>query len=225
MSSLFVVPCKFDRTRPVIFECIQSIYKYHSNPKILIVDSDSADKSYLRWCYRKHCAVANIHNQLQGFGAHAWAMRHYSDIDFFYLIFDSLIITSNLDHFRDRPLTTIRHWPSSMHDWGWDAQGDHLSLWGKEQLDSMGIPMSDSYNGIMGPMMFAQRQVLEQLDRLGYWFIQTTDKYKQCGMERVAGIVLEHLGYDVTRSLQGVHTDHYAPYDEQFVRKLNLGRL
>lgn len=218
------MPCRYDPDRPVVFECVDAILANHDKPKILVVDSASPDKSYFDGLMDRGVKIASIHNQLYAVGAHAWAYRHYPDIEYFYMIFDSLIVQSNLDHLQERPVTVTRHWPSTMHDWGWDADGTHLSVWGGEQLARMGIPMPDFYNGIMGPMMMVQQSVCMQLDKLGYWFTQTTSAYKQCAMERVAGITLEHLGYDVTTSLQGWHTHHEARYDETMVKKLNLGR-
>lgn len=222
----FVVPCKFDPQRPVIFDCIKSIQKWHDNPKILVVDSGSQNRSYLNWCLDHHCKVAAINNQLYSFGAHAWAMRHYGEVEFFAFIMDSLLITGNLDHLEKQPLTTVRHFSSSVHDWGWDSTGEHLSVWGKEQLDRMGVPLPDVYTGILGPIMFANRDVIDRLDyELGYWFTQTTDKFQLCGMERVAGICLSHLGYNPENSLQGHHWRHEDAYDESLVMKLNMARM
>lgn len=225
MESLFVVPCRFDASRPVIYECIDAIQRHHDNPRIVVVDSGSPDKSYFDFLIDRGVRIASINNQLYATGAHAWAFVHHPDIEFFYLVFDSLIVTANLDEFQQRPLTTIRHWHSSEHDWGWDEDGTHLSVWGGEQLARMGVPMPTAYHGIMGPLMFAHRSVLQSLYDLGYWFTQTTSAYKQCATERVIGICLEHLGHDVTQSLQGTHIRHESPYDESFVRKLDMARI
>jgi hypothetical protein len=225
MESLFVVPCRFDASRPVIYECIDAIQRHHENPRIVVVDSGSSDKSYFDFLIDRGVRIASINNQLYATGAHAWAFVHHPDIEFFYLVFDSLIVTANLDEFQQRPLTIVRHWHSTEHDWGWDEDGTHLSVWGGEQLARMGVPMPTAYHGIMGPMMFAHRDVLQSLYDLGYWFTQTTSAYKQCATERAAGIVLEHLGFDVTQSLQGTHTRHEDPYSEAFVKKIDMARI
>lgn len=221
---LWVVPCRFDPERPVVFECVDAILRHHDDPKILVVDSASPDKSYFDGLIDRGVRIASIHNTLYGVGAHAWAYRHHPDVDYFYLLFDSLVVQANLDDLQARPVTAIRHWHSLQHDWGWDADGTHLSVWGAAQLARMGIEMPETYHGIMGPMLFAQRAVLERMDQLGFWFTQTTSAYKQCAMERVAGIVLEHLGYPVTDSLQGAHAGHWDPYDESLVRKIDMAR-
>ena len=222
---MWVIPVKFDPERPVVFECIEAIQRHHDKPQILVVDAGSDDQSYFDWCMERGVKIASINNQLYATGAHAWAQRHYPEVDFFYMIFDSLIVQSNCDEFRNRPLTVVRHWHSSQHDWGWDADGTHLSVWGNEQLDRMGIPRTNDYTGIMGPMMFVDRSVLEKLDHIGYWFTQVTSSYLHCAQERVAGITLEHLGHDIASvSLQGTHITHESPYDETYVAKRNMGR-
>jgi len=226
IDALWVIPCLFDPDRPVVFECIRAIQRYHTDPKILIVDSGSPDRSYLEFCIRLGCKTAPINNKLYSFGAHAWAIRHYGEVPYFFLIMDSLIVQSNCDHLREQPVTTLRHWPNSMHGWGWDSNGVPLEEWGGEQLDRMGVPMPSEYVGTMGPVLFAQREVIDKLDfELGYWFCQTDDKYKLCAMERVQGIVLAHLGYDPSNSLQGIHTRHEADYPEGVVRKINMARM
>ncbi len=227
MGALWVVPCRFDPDRPVIFECIEAIQRHHDNPKILVVDSASPDRSYFDWLTERDVRVAAINNTGYGTGAHAWGYRQNPDADYFYMMFDSLIVQSNCDEFQDRPVTVVRHWHNSQHDWGWDEgvpEWPHLSIWGGEQLDRMGVPRTDNYHGIMGPMMFLQGSVAKKLDEIGYWDTQVTSRFLQCGMERVAGITLEHLGHDVTQSLQGTHTVHTAAYDETYVKKLDLTR-
>ena len=92
---MFVVPCKFDPKRPVIFECIENIQAHHADPDILVIDSDSPDKSYLNWCRRRGCVVADIANHGYATGAWAYAVRNYPD-DFYYLMFDSVSVQSNL---------------------------------------------------------------------------------------------------------------------------------
>jgi hypothetical protein len=225
MRAIWVVPVRFDPKNPVVFQCIESIQEHHDNPIIIVVDSDSDDKSYLSWCVNHGCRIGPTNNHLRAFGAHAWAYRHNPDADFFYLTFDSVIINANLDYLQERPVTAIRHWSNAMHGWGWDGAGTPLEVWGGQQLERMGIPFPDAYTGIMGPVMFAQKETCDELDKIGYWFAQTTTEYEHCAMERVAGISLAHIGYPITESLQGFHTTHSAEYPENAVRKIDLARV
>ena len=42
---MFIIPCKYIKSSTV-FQCVQSILKYHPSEKILIVDSYSDDLEY-----------------------------------------------------------------------------------------------------------------------------------------------------------------------------------
>jgi hypothetical protein len=224
LTTVFVIATKFDPNRPVIYECVESIQKHHSDARILIVDSDSPDKSYFSWATERGCNVADIKNHGYAHGAFRSGIRAYPNESFYYLMFDSLIVNANLDDLRDRPVTAIRHWSNREHDWGWDRNGDHLSIWGNRQLHRMGVSFPTEYHGIMGPVMFLQRRVVDRLDGIRYWDTQIHDAYENCGLERVAGICLEALDYSVTDSLQGVHINHDSHYPEDVVRKIDMAR-
>ncbi len=225
MTSLFVVPCYYDPARPVIHECVRRIRHHQPDAQILVVDSDSPDRSYFDdITARLRVPLADIHNRQYGLGAFAYAYRNFY-ADFYYLIYDSLHLNASLVEFEAVDLTTVRHWPSGAHRWGSFADGSDLADWGKVQLDKIGVPYTEDYTGLMGPMWFSPRHVLDEMDALGFWDIDVPTKYELCGMERLTGIVLEHLGYDPAHSLQGIHTSHDAAYDETYVRKLDLGRM
>jgi hypothetical protein len=43
---MFVIPCKYTNSCPFIIELVKDIRLYHPNDKIVVIDSDSEDKSY-----------------------------------------------------------------------------------------------------------------------------------------------------------------------------------
>ena len=221
---MWVVACRNESERPVIYECIEAIQRWHPDAHILIVDSDSPSKDYFDWATERGCNVADIRNHGYAHGAFRFGVRAYPNEDWYALIFDSMIVTANLDDLKSRPVVALRHWSNREHDWGWDSESVHLSVWGNRQLQRMGIEYPASYTGIMGPAFFAQRQVIDRLEAIGYYDTEIEDSYQHCGLERVAGICLEALDYSVTESLQGVHTTHWDTYDESFIKKLNMAR-
>lgn len=226
MNTLFVIPCRFDPQNAVIFECVDRLHQHHPDAEVLVVDSDSPDRSYFDGL--SDVTIADIHNTQYGVGAFAHAYRNF-DADFYYLIYDSLMVNAPLHQFEQEELTTIRHWRGGAHRWGFWPDGTDLAFWGAAQLERIGIPWNpgnDNYVGMMGPMWFCPRHVLEELDELGYWEINVPSKIELCGMERLTGIALQYLGYSPSHSLQGEHTYHSDPkYDTRFVTKLDLGRM
>ena len=43
---MFIIPCFYEKQKTMLFDTIDSIIKFHPNEKIIVVDSDSPDKSY-----------------------------------------------------------------------------------------------------------------------------------------------------------------------------------
>jgi hypothetical protein len=222
--SLFVVPCKYDPARPLVQDCVARIRRHHPDADILVVDSASDDRSYFDDLADFGVTIADIGNLHYGHGAFRHAYRQFP-ADFYFLVYDSLMVNAPLHQFESCPLTTVRHWDSNAHGWGWDQDGTDLAVWGGEVLDRLGMRLPAAYTGIMGPMWFAQTETLAALDRVGYWDIPVNTKYEVCAMERVTGIVFEQLGYRPGTSLQGDHTSHDAAYDETYVTKINVGRM
>ncbi len=218
-ASVFVLPVKFDPANPVIFECVERIRRFHPDEAIMVVDSDSDDTSYAKKLDLD--AFAPVENRNYGVGAWNFA-RENSLAEFYFLLYDSVFLNANIDHVRASNLTTVWHFRSAEHDWGWDHEGAHLSGWGGKVLAGMGIDIPPSYTGVSGPMWCCPREVLDQLAAIGYFDVLPKDKWELCAMERVTGIVFEHLGYDVTNSLMG---DQHPPQDETYCTKLFLGRM
>ena len=43
---IFIISCYFDGTNNAIFDCVNSLIANYDYPKILVIDSDSPNKSY-----------------------------------------------------------------------------------------------------------------------------------------------------------------------------------
>ena len=57
---LFVISCFYDGSNDAIFNCTNSILEYYENPKIVVVDSDSPDKSYFDYLKSKSIEILDI---------------------------------------------------------------------------------------------------------------------------------------------------------------------
>ncbi len=219
---MFVVPCKQVTGTPIVTECVRRIITHHPGAEILVVDSGSEDRSYFAEVESLGAQVADIGNRQYATGAHRHAYEHHK-ADTYQLIADSIWLNAPLPD--PEPLLTVRWFSGTRHGWGWDRHGVDLAEWGRPHLQRMGIPAyPNDYRGILGPYFSCTRAVMDRLAAVGYWDCDPTDKWQQCAMERVAGIVIAHLGYDVTVSLQGEHVGHWDPYDETVVTKLEMAR-
>lgn len=216
MSAAFVLPCRFDPERPVIFECVESIREHHPDAEILVVDSNSPDTSYQD---DLDCEFYEAKNVNYGPGAFRLGMHVYPKADFFCLFFDSLIVNDNLDDLQAHDLTTVRWFDSATTGWGWDdTTGEPLDQWARDR----GVVIPDRFRGVMGPMIAARREVIERAD---LFRILPTTRFEQCALERCWGIWLEEAGYDpAAHSLQGEMHGFFDSYDESRVAKRSLSR-
>lgn len=194
MKSMWVVPFK---GTAIVDECLTSIHAHHINPDVVTVSAEW-NKHYGPGAF-KHVFEANL------------------DVDFFYFIFDSLIINDNLDDLMESELTTIRHFDYPENGWGWDEDGTPLDQWARDR----GVVTPDAFSGVMGPMICAHRSVIEAAD---LFRILPTSAYEQCALERCWGIWLTEAGYDVTNSLQGPMHGFWDDYDESRVKKIAMAR-
>lgn len=217
MRSLFVVPCKYDQSNPVVKDCVARIARCHPHSGIVVVDSDSED-----YYETPHAHISWTSNRNYAQGAYAYVVKHYQ-ADVFYFLQDSVMVNGSLPV--PDPFYTVRWFSDPPHAWGWDEEGASLRGWGEKMLSRMGIPCPDTYRGVFGPMWACTKEIVEELRLIGFWDILPENKFEQSALERVTGIVLEHLGYDVRDgSLQGQHTDHFGEYDSTYITKLNMAR-
>lgn len=223
MGTVAILPCKFDPSRPVVIESVRRLREHHPEVDVIVVDSDSEDRSYFAEVEALGATVADAKNRHYSIGAFRLAAGMVGYYDRFWFLFDSLYINRPLE-LDDSPLTTVRYFQHPPTPWGADQYGADLFFWGAAALGRIGIDCPPIYAGVFGPMWFCSDQVVEALTRIGFWGLLPDDKWQACAMERVIGIVLERLGYDVRHSLQGLHTGHWDPYDETFVTKLDMDR-
>jgi hypothetical protein len=220
---MFVIPCKFEKTNPIIYQCVERIKKFHPNERILIVDSNSSDKSYYSI---SNVTIADISNENYGTNAFYYAFKNFPEEKFFYCIYDSLLLNNSLESFKKNSLTVVRHFYSPPTDIGFDENGISLNYWANDQMSkNMGFELPGSYTGVMGPMLLCKRNVISNLEELGFFNILPENKYQLCAMERIIGCALEKLGYKISEnSIQGEMIDFFGNYDSTFVEKVNVAR-
>lgn len=219
----FIIPCRFDPARPIIFQCVARIKEHHPDAKIVVVDSSSPDKAYLNDLNCDYIDADNVNYSTIG---HYIGWQAYPNEDFYYFLFDSLFVNSSLAKFKDNPLTVIRYFNTPPTGWGWDQDGRSLSIWAAYQMfHHMAMVMPQEFTGILGPMWMCNNAVMTRLEKLGFFKIKPTNKYEACAVERIAGMALTRLGYDLTNcSLQGEMFDFFGEYDNTYVEKVHMAR-
>jgi len=67
---MFVIPCKYNPKFPFVIDLVKSIRKFHPTEKIVIVDSDSDDKSYFSALEKYNVIIEDIGNKNWMVGAY-----------------------------------------------------------------------------------------------------------------------------------------------------------
>ena len=111
-KKIFVIACYYDGSNASIFECVKSIQKYYKSAKIVVVDSNSPDKTYFQRLKEKKVTVYNAKNKNYDTGAYWFAYNKFKKASFFYFLQDSVIFKKNLSNFEKNDLTTFRYFMS-----------------------------------------------------------------------------------------------------------------
>lgn len=93
-----VICCKHIKERTLVFDCVDSIKKFHPECDIIVVDSDSKDKSYLEELRQDEIITEDIKNKNYEYGATVYVFNKYKDSYKNYLfIQDSLVLNKPCD--------------------------------------------------------------------------------------------------------------------------------
>ena len=235
---MFILPCKFDKTRPIIFSCVEAIRKYHNDP-IVIVDSDSDETQYgeqLQHNY-KDVFFEKSKNKNYELGALNVAVEKY-DFNYYYLMHDSMLLKSNIDHIKEHNLVSTRYFYSwngvrgsvfgnlntgvRAYHYGFDSESSRQTAisWNKNNLN---INFPPIFNGVFGSSFYADKNTLNTLIENGIFKSLPNDKLESQTMERYLGILFNHLGFDHSKySLLGEY--HITPPVSQYIEKVTMGR-
>ena len=196
-TSCFVIPCKYSKEIPIIFNCLKSIRKFHPDDEIFVVDSNSEDKSYFQEASEQYGAtVLDVSNNNYLTGAIWYVFNHYKR-DFYYCIHDSIELLDNLASLQEHRVSPImyhKHW-----EWPKEPEtGMRIVDWSKQQIKShtnFTFRASDFYI-LLGAMMCCKREVLEGLKMQGFDKIVPSNKYQEECTERLWGFALGEMGYN-----------------------------
>lgn len=187
---MIVFPCRYDSERPVIFRAVETARAHMPNERILVVDSDSPDKTYLDRVQQMGAIPACIANRHYETGALWYAYRKYPDESFFYLLHDSTEILKDLSPLRRHPVSAfqgLKNWDrTTMAHWEWADQ----------VMMATDIPqLRSGFWMLMGCMQFVHSSLLRVLAHLRFDLVLPTTKPESQAMERLWGVAYAHLGY------------------------------
>jgi len=201
---MFIVPCKYNPLC-LIENSIESIRKLYPTTKILVVDSNSDDKSYVKKLEQYDIIFADIKNPNYESGAFWYAVDKYKE-DFYIVMQDSVILNNLIDEqinseelfycfinfFEDSMSNHMRTEPSAFISKINEMLGEFEPL----PLDS-----NTFYSGVFGPNFIIKRKMVDMmLDKKCHITLRPTNKHEHQIQERVYGLIAKQCGVNVIKN-------------------------
>jgi hypothetical protein len=202
-EEMFVITCKFNPDYPFILQLVKDIREYHPNEKVVVIDSNSTDKTYFKLLEEFQVIVEDIDNENWMIGGYWHAFKKYPHEDYYFFLHDSMRIKGNLDYLKINPLVTLCHFDRSI---------SNFNTWSNRVETELGVSYSMNGKGCYGPIFFCRNEVMKQLEILGADKLLPTNKQETGYCEGMYGFLFEHLGYDLTEvALYGDVLENESP--------------
>lgn len=207
---MIVISTKYT-DRLILKDCLERICEFYPNEKVVIVDSNSKDMSFIH----SVDVFDKIYNNLNyDTGAYYKAFIKYPNEPHYMFIHDSLMINKFYD-FSSIDLKPIRHFR---------IQEDSTSDFTRHICSTIGIEYEYCY-GCFGPMFISNNEIAHNTFVKLTTSILPSNKIEAMAYERIFGLIFKSLGKEINSSFQGEHIiDPYGPFDETYFSKIYLNR-
>lgn len=201
---MFVIPCKYNSNFPFVIELVESIRKFHPNEKIVVVDSDSNDKTYFSILSEYDVIVEDAKNANWMIGAYWYAYKKYPSEEFYYFLHDSMIVKGNMDYLKEKDVTILCYF---------DRTVGNFNTWGGKITANSKYDYAFSGLGCYGPIFFCKNKVMKKMLDMGADKFLPSNKAETGYCEGCYGFFLEEQGYDLKEcSLYGDVLYNESPF-------------
>lgn len=239
---MFVVSCKYDGAehpnhdpsraipkKSPIRECIKSIVEFHPNEKIVVVDSDSGDKSYFSDIQKyENVIILDCKNQNRVCGSLYETYRRFPNEKEYIVIHDSLTFNSSIQEFIDSDIECFSLMYFWEHGLNWETQHDPY-CW--EILDNSEYerPKNGSVQACFGPMFIVKNRIVKNMERKKLFDnLKVRNKTECATWEKIFGQVFIQEGYPPSE--YNIHGDYKTIVESvssgslKYFKKQCLGR-
>ena len=201
---MFVIACRYSDKNNYVLQLVDDIVQFHPDEEVVVVDSDSEDKSYFDILSKyDNVIIEDIQNKNWMVGAYWHAFKKYKR-PFYYMLHDSMRVKENLDYLKEKDLTTLYYFNRNMADFN-DL---------KSRVDNeTDYTYVDTGFGVAGPIFFCKHKLLDSIDKKGFSKILPNNKVDTGHHEGCWGFIFEAEGYDLTEcSLFGEFMHDHGPH-------------
>ena len=185
---MFVIPCKYNSNFPFVIELVESIRKFHPNEKIVVIDSDSNDKTYFSILSEYDVIIEDAKNSNWMIGAYWYAYKKYPSEEFYYFLHDSMIVKGNVDYLKEKDVTILCYFDRTIGNF--NTWGEKITTNSKYDYVFFGL-------GCYGPIFFCKNKVMKKMLDMGADKFLPSNKVETGYCEGCYGFFLEEQGYDL----------------------------
>jgi glycosyltransferase involved in cell wall biosynthesis len=201
---MFIVPCKYNPLC-LIEKTVESIRKLYPTTKILVVDSNSDDKSYAKKLEQYDVIFADIKNSHYESGAFWYAVDKYKE-DFYVVMQDSVILNKSIDeqiNSEELFYCFINFFEDSMANHMRTEPFAFISRINEMLGEFEPVPsdINTFYSGVFGPNFIIKREMVDMmLDKKCHITLRPTNKHEHQIQERVYGLIAKQCGVNVIKN-------------------------
>tara|TARA_B100000686_G_C16745635_1_gene949292 strand:- start:553 stop:1287 length:735 start_codon:yes stop_codon:yes gene_type:complete len=210
---MFVIPCRYtggstpeEIKKSYVLKSVASMRRLHPDEKILVVDSNSEDTSYLESLNKINNVIgADAKNVNYLDGALWYALENYPDEEWFCLLQDTITLKKDLYEFinGEEEFYSLMWWDEVIYekdrnemDWLDEMFDNYLPAYASRRPE-IGYPETIKLAGCWGPCFVAKRSILERLKKNNLNLCLPVDKFGAQMAERLWSICLGFEGVDV----------------------------
>lgn len=210
---MFCFSCKYISQSPVK-ECVDSIIQFHPNEKIVIVDSQSEDKSYYDFFSDyENVDILNDCNPHRVPGALWETYKKYPNEPYYVFIQDSVILKKSLQTYFDSidKFISFMYFPETAGAEGYDITAKVLS----ETTYKVPEPNAQIF-GVFGPLFIIKNELMIKFKESGLMnSLKSTSKHECKACERIFGICAEQEGYSPNQfNIEGNYLERHIQVNE-----------
>jgi Ni,Fe-hydrogenase maturation factor len=226
---MFCFSCKYTDNSP-LDRCIESILEYHPNEKIVIVDSESENKSYYdRYKSNDSVIILDNLNKHRQPGSFEIIYDKFPDDPYYVMIHDSIIFKKSIQKFLDSldEFYALLYFPEIVQ-----SEEDKHIVYYRNLFSETSYKSPEPGSTIMGSfggMAIIKNSLMKRLKNSGILSkLNSTSKWEDENFERVIGICAEQEGYSSEKyNIEGNFLSRYNEVNSdnlEYFTKIFLGR-
>jgi len=213
---MFIISCKYTKTSNHIINLVSDIRKYHDDEKILVVDSDSSDKTYFNALEKYNAEILDVANQNWMVGAYWKGFFKYPNENFYYCFHDSMRVKDNLDYLKQKELTMLATFNRTGHI--------SFNAWNKRINTETKYKVTNTGYGCYGPIFMISNRLFTNLYNNNAHVLLPANKAETGFMEGAFGALFECEGFNLMEcSLYGDILEQESPGGKSYPQPFYTG--